>query len=107
MKEKLKKNWKEILLVVLLIFSMNKCTQSCNRANKIEDLNKELVIADSTYNYDVDSLSEVIKSLNAEIVTLREVNGVLKDNNDNMQTQILKKDSINAVNRYKIIKVNK
>lgn len=107
MKEKLKKNWKEILLVILVIFSMNKCTQSCNRQNKIDKLNREMFVSDSTNKVLEDSLKEEIKNLNAHITTLTEVNGVLKDNNDNMQTQIFKKDSINAVNKVKVIRINK
>lgn len=38
--EKIKKYWKEILIGLLVLFGMNKCTQSCNRDNVIQ---KQLV----------------------------------------------------------------
>lgn len=38
--EKIKKHWKVILIVLLVIFGMNKCTTSCNRGSTI---NKQTV----------------------------------------------------------------
>lgn len=46
--EKIKKHWKVILIVLLVIFGMNKCTTSCNRGStinkqttQIEELTKQ------------------------------------------------------------------
>ena len=41
------KNWKIVALILLVLFALNKCTQSCNRANKIDKLSKEIVTKDS------------------------------------------------------------
>ena len=71
---KLKKNWKEILIVLLILFGMNKCTVSCNRGSK---LNK--VMTDS------------IKSLNVTIANLADKNGMLSEFN----RQQTKSDSLN------------
>lgn len=45
--EKIRKYWKEILMCVLLIFGMNKCSKSCNRANIIDKKNIEILQKDS------------------------------------------------------------
>ena len=57
---KLKKNWKEILIVLLILFGMNKCTVSCNRGSKLNKANQEIVYKDSLNKAMADS----IKSLN-------------------------------------------
>ncbi len=43
----IKKYWKEILLVLLLIFSLNKCTQSCSRSTVINTQQIEIAQKDS------------------------------------------------------------
>lgn len=63
---KIKKYWKEAVIVLLLIFSMNKCTQSCSRLSQINKDNKELEKKDS-----------IIKSLNDSIIILDTQNKVL------------------------------
>ena len=45
--EKVKKNWKNILLILLVIFSMSKCTSSCSRGREIDRLNYQIVQMDS------------------------------------------------------------
>ena len=45
--EKVKKNWKNILLILLVLFSMSKCTSSCNRGKQIDRLNYQIVQMDS------------------------------------------------------------
>lgn len=60
MKEKLKKNWHIIVIVVLACIYMSKCTTSCNRGHVINDLNNKIEKMDSTYKSDVDSLNLVI-----------------------------------------------
>lgn len=45
--EKLKANWKNILLILLLLFSLNKCTSSCSRGKKIDKLNYQIEQRDS------------------------------------------------------------
>lgn len=59
----IKKHWKTILIVLLVIFGMNKCTQSCSRSSTID---KQTVIIDSLKTR-TDSLSKVIDLQNAEI----------------------------------------
>ena len=57
---KIKKNWKIILIIVLTIFSLNKCTQSCNRQTKIDEQTVKIEQLDST-----------LQDKNSEIVSLK------------------------------------
>ena len=84
---KLKKNWKEILIILLILFGMNKCTVSCNRGSKLNKANKEIVYKDSLNKAMTDS----IKSLNVTIANLADKNGMLSEFN----RQQTKSDSLN------------
>lgn len=53
--EWIKKHWKEVLIGLLIIFSLNKCTVACNRANAVDKLNK----ANTELTTAVDSLSKL------------------------------------------------
>lgn len=55
--EYIKKNWKIILIVLLIIFSLNKCTVACNRDTKINKQQTELVQKDSIIKAQNDSLN--------------------------------------------------
>lgn len=52
----IKKNWKIILIILLVLFGMNKCTVSCNRGTKINKQQTELVQKDSIIKAQSDSL---------------------------------------------------
>lgn len=45
--DKIKRNWKNILLILLVIFSMSKCTSSCSRGKQIDRLNVQIEQLDS------------------------------------------------------------
>ena len=45
--DKIKRNWKNILLIVLILFSVSKCTSSCTRGRQIDKLNYQIVQMDS------------------------------------------------------------
>ncbi|MBO5005633.1 MAG: hypothetical protein J6D03_10540 [Clostridia bacterium] len=94
---KIKKNWKNILLVVLLMFSLNKCTQSCNRSVKIDKLSTEVTVKDSM----ISSLDSQVKALVRD--TTDYANQIRMYNKFGKQTdeyikQRNKTDSINAAN---------
>ncbi len=85
--DKLKKNWKMILIIFLILFGMNKCTVSCNRGSKLNKANKEIIVKDSTIKVMEDS----IKSLNVTIANLTDKNGMLSEFNKKQSTA----DSLN------------
>lgn len=84
---KIKKNWKEILIGLLVIFCMNKCTVSCNRGSKLDKATKEIATKDST----IAAMSDSIKSLNVTVANLMDKNGMLADFNKKQSTS----DSLN------------
>ena len=43
----LKRNWKNIVLILLILFSFSKCTSSCSRGKEIDRLNYQIVQMDS------------------------------------------------------------
>ena len=53
----IKKNWKIILIVLLVIFSLNKCTVACNRSHTIDNQSTEIVKKDSIIKSKSDSLN--------------------------------------------------
>jgi len=55
--EFIKKHWKEILIGLLIVFSLNKCTVACNRDTKINKQQIELVQKDSIIKSQNDSLN--------------------------------------------------
>lgn len=87
--KKLKENWQIITIGLLVLFGMNKCTVSCNRANKISKQDKELIKLDST----IKVMSDSIKTLNSTIINLNDKNGMLSEFN-RLQS---KSDSLNRV----------
>lgn len=68
----MKKYIKEIAIVILLLFSLQKCTQSCSRQTKYDNLRIE---ADSTYKAKDAQLKELTDScqlLNTQILIYQE-----------------------------------
>ena len=60
MLDKIKKNWKTMLIAILILFGLNKCTQSCNRQTKIDEQTVKIEQLDST-----------LQEKNSEIVSLK------------------------------------
>lgn len=54
--EYIKKNWKIILIAILVIFSLNKCTVACNRDTIINKQETEIIYKDSIIKAQSDSL---------------------------------------------------
>lgn len=66
--EFIKKNWKIIVIALLVLFSLSKCTQSCNRASEISKKEIKVNELDSTINV----LKDSITSLNTTIKVYEE-----------------------------------
>lgn len=75
--EKIKKYWKEILLVFFVLLSLNKCTVACNRDSKIHKQEAQIELLDSTISalkadtlakaHQIDILSEKINTANERV----------------------------------------
>lgn len=86
--EKIKKNWQIIAIVLLLVFGMSKCTQSCNRSAEID---KNIVTIEKK-----DSLIKVLKD---SVVTLNHKIDLLRNDKSNQEKLIeSQKESINKIN---------
>ena len=68
MKDFLNKHWKNIVIIILVLFSLNKCTVSCNRGNKLKQTNIEIAQRDSV----ITDMNDTIKHLKSEIQILNE-----------------------------------
>lgn len=64
----MKKYWKEIVIVVLALFCLNRCTVGCNRSQTISSQESELTAKDSVVNI----MSDSIRTLNAKIAVYEE-----------------------------------
>ena len=86
--KKIKKNWHIIVIVLLLLFGMSKCTQSCNRSAEID---KNVVTIEKK-----DSLIKVLKD---SVVTLNHKIDLLRNDKSNQEKLIeSQKESINKIN---------
>ena len=86
--EKIKKNWQIIAIVLLLVFGMSKCTQSCNRSAEIS---KNIVTIEKK-----DSLIKVLKD---SVVTLNHKIDLLRNDKSNQEKLIeSQKESLNKIN---------
>lgn len=89
--EKLKKNWHLIVIAILLIFGLSKCSQSCNRQTTIDTQNIELAKRDST-----------IKVMNDSIVSLSHKIDLLTNDKTNQEKLVeTQQDAINKINEAK------
>ncbi len=81
-KETFVKHWKNILLIILVLFSLSKCTSSCNRKMEINRLNTQIEVLDST----LAVRDSIIHDNEFEIVRLNEGLNSEKKHNDNFAT---------------------
>ena len=89
--EKIKKNWQIIVIVILLLFGMSKCTQSCNRSTEI---NKNITT--------IEQKDSVIKVLEDSVVTLNHKIDLLSNDKSNQEKLIeSQKESIDKINEAK------
>lgn len=86
----IKKHIKEILIVILLLFGMQKCTQSCNRQGEINNLEVQYRSLDSIYNVQVTDITNLQKDTSNYLDIIR-----MYQKFDNQRNMI---DSINALN---------
>ncbi len=70
--EQIKKHWKNILLVILLLFSLSKCTQSCNRAGEIDKITAETTQVINQKDSTIKVLSDSCTVLNTTIKVYQE-----------------------------------
>ena len=100
MLEKIKRNWKIILIVILFIFGLNKCTQSCNRQIQIDEQTKKINQLDSALNSKI-SETESLKRDTCDYLNRIRMYDKFGKQTDEYIKQRNHTDSINAVNLAK------
>lgn len=100
--KKIKKNWQVILICILVLFGMNKCTVSCNRQVEIDRLNAQVEQMDSTYKYDIserdaqiEMLSDSLDDLNKDYNHLIDKFNITVESNSRMDEANRRADAAN------------
>ena len=94
------KNWKIVALVILILFALNKCTQSCNRANKIDKLSKEIVTKDSIIEVKENQVKALVRDTTDYANQIRMYSKFGKQTDEYIR-QRNHTDSLNAINSAK------
>ena len=66
----IKEKWQIIVIVLLIIFGMNKCASSCTNANKYEESEKNKIELVSQKDSIINVYSDSIKTLNMKVQVL-------------------------------------
>jgi chromosome segregation ATPase len=105
MVNKLKKNWKTILIALLVLFSLNKCTVSCNRQGVIDKQTIELVQKDSIIVAKQDTIKAKQETIEKMMLIIEGKNNVTDAHLDNKEFYEYKvnklQDSIKVLNKEK------
>lgn len=91
------KNWKVVALVLFVFFALNKCTQSCNRANKICKLSKEIAMKDSIIEVKENQVKALVRDTTEYANQIRMYSKFGKQTDEYIRQRNIT-DSINAVN---------
>ena len=97
MLDKIKHNWKNILIFILLIFGLNKCTQSCNRQTTIDEQTKTILTLDSTLTSKNSEITVLKRDTCEYLNRIRMYDKFVKQTDEYIR-QRNRTDSINAVN---------
>lgn len=94
------KNWKNILLIVLVLFSLNKCTQSCNRASQLDKLSVTIAQQDSIISSQEDQVTALVRDTADYLNQIRMYSKFGKQTDEYIRQRNVA-DSINAINNAK------
>ena len=68
----LKTHWKEVIIGILVIFGLNKCTQSCNRQTTIDEKVSQITVIENTKDSVINVLNDSIGKLNIRLQVYEE-----------------------------------
>ena len=93
----IKTNWKNILLFVFIIFSLNRCTVACNRSYQIDKAEHKVEVLDSM----IQDQSKKIFNLQRDVIEYKNRLGLY----DRFSKEREKQDSINNKRQQEQIEV--
>lgn len=68
----LKTHWKEVVIGLLVVFGLNKCTQSCNRQTTIDEKVSQITVIENTKDSVINILNDSIGKLNIRLQVYEE-----------------------------------
>lgn len=86
--DKLKRNWKNILLILLIIFSFSKCTSSCSRGRQIDRLNYQIEQRDSIITANGIELDKLSIRLNDAQTNIESYKGIATTNQQELVDKV-------------------
>ena len=86
--DKLKRNWKNILLILLIIFSFSKCTSSCSRGRQIDRLNYQIEQRDSIITANGIELDKLSIRLNDAQTNIESYKGIATSNQQELVDKV-------------------
>ncbi len=86
--DKIKRNWKNILLIVLILFSVSKCTSSCTRGRQIDRLNYQIVQMDSVIHANGIELDKLNMRLDDAQTSIDSYKGIATGNQRDLVDKI-------------------
>lgn len=95
MKNFLKTKWQIVVIILLFLFGMNKCTQSCNRQGEIDRLNYEYNKLDSIHQAYIKIMEDSLNGQNSQLNILEERVSGLKNMNEAVNSERNKTDEAN------------
>jgi len=99
----LKRNWKNIVLILLILFSFSKCTSSCSRGKEIDRLNYQIVQMDSVITANGIELDKLNMRLDDAKTSIDNYKGIATGN----QIELIEKVSILTEENKKLNLENK
>lgn len=86
--DKIKRNWKNILLIILILFSVNKCTSSCTRGKQIDKLNYQIVQMDSVIHANGIELDKLNMRLDDAQTSIDSYKGIATGNQRDLVNKV-------------------
>jgi len=78
--DKVKRNWKNIVLILLLLFSLSKCTSSCNKQREINKMEYQIVQMDSVITANGIELDKLNMRLDDAQISIDSYKGIATGN---------------------------
>lgn len=102
----IKRNWKNVLLIILLLFSLSKCTSSCTRGRTIDKLNYQIVQMDSIITSNGIELDKLSTRLDDAQSSINNYKGIATGNQQELINKVntLTDENKGLVNENKKLK---
>lgn len=86
--DKVKRNWKNIALILLLLFSMTKCTSSCNKQKQIDKMDYQIVQMDSVITANGIELDKLNMRLDDAKTSIDSYKGIATGNQQELVNKV-------------------